>query len=136
PCDSLVLEAAGSRRVFGGGEVHRLERGDVAQHFRTASVGRNYGLWLFGASAAAAASPLERSAGEACRLAFCRRGSEIARVYKRPDLVTDREMRDVALELIAHRPTGKNAHLAAVRDLEAGFGDELIGLNRRIPDTD
>lgn len=109
---------------FETGNIYRHPREDIEALLRSRAGGYEHGLWIFNSLL----GPLKPSDVDVSLYAAA---GPLSKVRSRPELITDAEMRDLALGFFSTR-TGRNLQHADVSDLEKGLGAEFIELNRRI----
>jgi len=125
PIDSVIIEAPGVRLRFAGDEIHRHQRADIEAELDSPPGLHEYGFWLFAASAGTAEPGDYRGTIHSTR-------SVLGTSSLRPKLISDTEMRDLVLGFFDTRSRTGSLQHKDVLDLEQGFGDEIIALNRRI----
>jgi len=125
PIDTLVMESPGTRLQFAADHLHRNRREDVEAVLRVPGGTYEHGFWLFKLSA--------RSIETIEHKVSLRSGHRLLNEARiRPVLISDIEMREFVLRFFGTRSSIGNLHHLDVLDLDEGFGNEIIELNRRI----
>ena len=124
--ESVALEGASEQLTFGRDQLIRTSHLGIEFRLGSPPGQQRNGFLIFSASGgpttrAQARTVLMRSADEA-----------LATARVRAQLVTDVALRNMMLAFHANRRTRENTRHAAIRELDAGFGRELIALNRRV----
>jgi GT2 family glycosyltransferase len=125
PLQSILLDLGHGRIELAGKRLFRFRRQDVELHLSVPYL-RDYGVWSFAASGAPPFAPPE------CDATLRSARAVMGRSRPRMRRVSDVEMRNTVLEFFGTKSSAKNPWLSSARDLDAGFADAILDLNRRI----
>ncbi len=125
PIDTLIIESDGAQQRVAADALHRNRREDVEAHLRVQPGSHQHGFWFFKSSTGLT--------DEVDYKVTLRSGpSLLSKVRMRPERLTDLQMREFVLAYFGTRSGVCNVHQLDIRDLDKGFGGEIIELNRRI----